>query len=139
MSENEPDDVVAAITEAAESLGMTVGPVIVPTPEMRQAAADRQELAETSICEASGDVRSVDLAGFVPASKLNGNRWSDRQSDPLWLLTPAELAEMPDGTELVCINGSRNVVGTDDIDDDTRGGYIAYGLLESQLTPEAPR
>lgn len=127
------DEVLVAITETAEALGMKVGPVIFPTPEMQQAAADRQELAETSICEASGDVRRLDLAGFVPTSKRNGNKWSDRQSDPLWLLTPEELAEMPTGTELVCINGNRYIVGVDDIDDDTRGGYIAFGLLGSQL------
>lgn len=133
------DDVVEAITEVAESLGMTVGPVIVPTPEMRQAAADRLELAEVAICEASGDVPQA-IVEFDPMSRQNGNRWSDRQDDPLWLLTPAELEMVPDGTVLVCISGERVVKGVDEIDDDTRGGYIAYGLLGSQLAPvEASR
>ena len=130
--ETENDDVIQAITEAAESLGLTVGPVIRPTPEMRQAAADRLELAEVAICEASGDVLPVAI-DFDPTSRRNNNPWSGRQSDPLWLLTPDEFTKVPDYTELVCISGQTAVKGRDPIDLDTRGGFIAYGLLESQV------
>lgn len=131
------DDLIQHITEAAETLGMKVGPIIRPTPEMQAAAAARLEAAEQSIIDASGDLPPLDLPGFEPTSLRNGNKWSDRQDDPLWLLTPAELEQMPEGTVLVCISGERKVVGVDYIDGDTRGGYIAHGLLGSQLSPEA--
>lgn len=127
------DGVYEAVKEAAEVLGMTVGPLIVPTPEMQQAAADRLELAEVAICEASGDLRPFDGV-LDPQSRKQNSPWSDRQSDPLWLLTTTEYDALPDGTELVSINGQRKVKGTDYIDQDTRAGFIAWGLLESQLS-----
>ena len=45
----------------------------------------------------------------------------------LKLITAKELEKLPTGTELVCIDGSKKVVGIDYIDDDTRGGFLAYG------------
>lgn len=69
---------------------------------------------------------------MIPETKINDNPWS-RTDDPLWLLTPAELKLIPKGTTLYCINSETVVVGTDRIDDDTRFGLLAYGLLESQL------
>ena len=134
MSDDTGDDLVASIEEAAESLGMKVGPVIIPTPEMQQAASDRLELAEVAICEASGDV-PVALVEFDPQSRRRNTPWSDRQSDPLWLLTPTEFEMVPDGTVLVGISGRRKMKGQDYIDQDTRAGLIAWGLLDSQLPP----
>lgn len=46
----------------------------------------------------------------------------------LRLITPAELDALPFGTELTSILGERVVVGTDRIDGDTRGGFLAYGF-----------
>lgn len=46
------------------------------------------------------------------------------------LLQPAELETLPDGTVLYDINGVKAVKGTDNIDDDTRGGFLAYGILK---------
>jgi hypothetical protein len=57
------------------------------------------------------------------------------------LLTPAELDGLPDGTVLVSIQGRRVAKGRDYIDDDTRGGYLAYGqevVLEDGATIAAP-
>ncbi len=45
------------------------------------------------------------------------------------LLTVDELARLPDGIRVVSIFGEEKVKGRDYIDDDTRGGRLAYGLL----------
>lgn len=63
---------------------------------------------------------------------------SNKSNDPidyeapkhLVLITPEEFAELPDGTELVCINGKTYIKGKDIIDSDTRGGHLAYGRYE---------
>lgn len=47
---------------------------------------------------------------------------------PLWAL-----AHMQDGECLTCIDGSTVTVGTDYIDDDTRGGCIAYGIPRADI------
>lgn len=46
------------------------------------------------------------------------------------LLTPAQLLAVPDGTVLYSIMGEKVIKGKDYIDDDTRGGYLAYGFLK---------
>ena len=48
----------------------------------------------------------------------------------LSLVTPAELKTLPTGTVLYDIFGVHHVVGEDDIDEDTRGGFTAFGVLE---------
>lgn len=45
----------------------------------------------------------------------------------LKLLRPSELKKLKKGTVLYCIDKSKVVVGKDYIDDDTRGGFLAYG------------
>lgn len=60
-------------------------------------------------------------------------KWDDN----IWLMTPNELAQLPDGTELVCINGQTVVKGIDNIDDDTRGGYLAYGVTNIDTHPQS--
>jgi hypothetical protein len=74
------------------------------------------------------------LIDFIPMSKQNCNMW-DKDEDTLWLLTPEEFLRVPDGLELVSILGDVKVKGTDDIDQDTRFGMIAWGFRESQLLP----
>lgn len=54
--------------------------------------------------------------------------WTLPTGEVASLLTPKEFAALPDGTVLVSIMGERVVKGRDAIDDDTRGGYLAYGL-----------
>ena len=56
-------------------------------------------------------------------------RWSDKGDDSLWLLTAEELMQLPDGIVLSSISGGKYVKGKDKIDDDTRGGYLAYGVI----------
>lgn len=53
--------------------------------------------------------------------------WWD-QDHKLWLITPQEYAELPDGIILTAIDGEQ-VTKTKDFDDlGTRGGHIAYGF-----------
>lgn len=53
----------------------------------------------------------------------------------LWLLTVNEFDQIPNGTELTCIDGTTAVKGQDDIDMDTRFGYIAYGFVDPMNHP----
>ena len=66
-------------------------------------------------------------------------RWKLDDGRSLTLLMPKELEALPDGARLVCIDGTEVVKGQDKIDDDTRGGYLAYGVLDSvQRNPPCP-
>lgn len=49
------------------------------------------------------------------------------------LLTPEQLERMPEGTRLVTINGQERIVGKDNIDNDIRFGYLAYGIPVEEL------
>lgn len=69
-----------------------------------------------------------------------GLRWGD-EPDEGWphrgkdisLLSPEELARLPDGTRVVSIFGQEKIKGRDPIDNDTRGGRLAFGLLPEDL------
>lgn len=57
-----------------------------------------------------------------------------RNWDGIMLLLPLwALPHMQPGEQLECIDGSTVVVGTDHIDQDTRGGCIAYGVPRSDI------
>ncbi len=51
-------------------------------------------------------------------------KWQDN----LWLFTPEEFKQLPDGTILLCIDGKSCIKGKHEIDQDTRVGHIAYGV-----------
>lgn len=72
------------------------------------------------------------LIEWEPSTRRSRSPWAPDE-DPLWLLKPEELPEVPDGAELTCISGEVAVKGVDRIDGDTRVGLLAYGLRESQL------
>lgn len=59
--------------------------------------------------------------GFV---FLEGGKWSGS----LRLISPGQLHTLPHGTVLKSIQGDEKVVGIDDIDEDTRGGFVAWGF-----------
>lgn len=71
---------------------------------------------------------------FYPESFISGNSPWPVTGGVIWLLTPRELDEIPNGVILTCINDTTAVKGLDPIDTDTRGGYIAYGLKVEQFT-----
>lgn len=66
-------------------------------------------------------------ASRVEAALRGGPTWN-LADKKIQLLKPEELVCLPAGTVLYSIMGERVVVGTDYIDDDTRMGYIAYGI-----------
>lgn len=74
---------------------------------------------------------------------MSANDWKLDDGRTIKLLTPEQLTRCTQGTRLICIDGKEYVVGRDHIDDDTRGSYLAYGVLPSDpnpidYTPRAP-
>jgi hypothetical protein len=57
--------------------------------------------------------------------------------DTLWLFTKEEYEQLPDGIELTSINGDIRIKGVDEIDKDTRFGYLAYGVDNPATHPES--
>jgi hypothetical protein len=51
-------------------------------------------------------------------------RWDDK----LYLLTPEEFDQLPDGVELTCIDGETAIKGKNTIDCDPRFRHLAYGV-----------
>lgn len=51
-----------------------------------------------------------------------------RWHDDLWLFTPDELRQLPDGTVLESISGDFKTKGQDYLDMDTRFGHTAWGI-----------
>lgn len=66
-----------------------------------------------------------------PLSRQRQDSWVGGD-DPLWLLTPAEMDELPPETVVESIAGEKKRLSQDP-DRDTRGGYTAWGLRESTL------
>lgn len=48
----------------------------------------------------------------------------------LYLFTPKEFEQLPDGIELTCIDNTKVIKGKDEIDMDIRGGCIAFGVID---------
>jgi hypothetical protein len=63
-------------------------------------------------------------------------KWSNEEN-PLYLITPEEYNQLPDGTQLECIDGTFVIKGVDYIDQDTRFGYIAFGARSLLTHPMA--
>lgn len=55
-------------------------------------------------------------------------KWSGEGENSLFLFTPAEFELLPDGIELESVDNKTYIKGKDNIDVDTRGGYLAYGI-----------
>lgn len=54
--------------------------------------------------------------------------WDEQERPLLVLITPAIFEALPRGTVLYSISGERVVKGKDDIDRDTRAGFMAWGF-----------
>ena len=67
-----------------------------------------------------------------PASGSIGRRetWKLDDGRTIHLVTPREFSQLPDGSVLIAIDGERVVKGVDFIDDDTRGDFLAFGILQ---------
>ena len=55
-------------------------------------------------------------------------RWDNEGDKSLWLLTPDEYKQLPDGIELESVNGNKAIKGTDYVDQDIRWGHLAFGV-----------
>jgi uncharacterized protein YbcI len=60
-------------------------------------------------------------------------KWDEK----LWLFTIDEFNKLPDGIELTSIIGEKVIKGVDDIDLDTRGKCIAFGIEDPLNHKEA--
>jgi hypothetical protein len=85
-----------------------------------QMLADPRSVATPIIFEADGPTWKLD-SGLI-----------------IRLLSEARLKLAPDGTVLYAIDGERVVVGVDKIDNDTRGGWLGYGVLVGAALPPHP-
>lgn len=75
---------------------------------------------------------TVSMLQHVPIQRLYSEGFRNWDGSlvllPLWAL-----AHMQTGEQLVCISGETATVGTHVIDDDTRGGCIAYGVPRNDI------
>lgn len=55
--------------------------------------------------------------------------WKLKNGEIINLVTLEKFKKLKKGTKLVCIDGTTVIKGKDEIDDDTRFGYMAYGIL----------
>lgn len=55
---------------------------------------------------------------------------SKESGERVQLITMEEFKEYPEGTEFINFSGKKQVKGKDEIDLDTRNGYLTYGFLE---------
>ncbi len=62
------------------------------------------------------------------------NTWELPDGTTTELLTPAEYDDLPDGIVLISISGDKKIKGKDSIDQDTRGGFLAWGLFKDPLS-----
>lgn len=76
--------------------------------------------------------KTIQKLSFTPASYRSQNAWV-LGSIELWLLTPQELDMVPDNFKITDIFGIPAIKGVDVIDDDTRFGYLAYGVTTEQF------
>ncbi len=62
-------------------------------------------------------------------SKAGFNAWDLKDGRTIYLLTPEQFSGLADGTKVISINGAEKTKGVDDIDQDTRFGYLAWGTI----------
>lgn len=55
--------------------------------------------------------------------------------EDLYLFTPDEFNQLPDGIKLTCIDGDTVVKGKDKIDQDVRFGHLAFGVMDPWTHP----
>ncbi len=61
-------------------------------------------------------------------------RWDEESG--LYLFTPEEFTKLPNGFKLTSISKKTAVKGTDYIDQDTRFGHLAFGVVDPWNHPD---
>ena len=74
--------------------------------------------------------------GLPEGPNENPPVWELEDGRVVELITADQYENLPDGVTLTCISGKGVIKGTDYVDWDTRGGYIAYGFVKR--TPRDP-
>jgi hypothetical protein len=146
--------------ELASSSGPTGYYAFTPEQWLQWALGEARASASPapSVCPACGNTRPApnvcptcehveSLGSTAPASpevRRHAERWEPKRTAPwvmgsgrvLRLLHESELSNVPSGTVLTYVDGSTGVVGTDAIDGDTRGGFLACGVfVDIQAAP----
>jgi hypothetical protein len=81
---------------------------------------------------------TVSMLQNEPIERLHAEGF--RNWDDTMILLPAwALAVMQTGERLMCIDGKHVTVGVDRIDEDTRGGCIAYGVPHTDIPRKETR
>ena len=55
---------------------------------------------------------------------------SEKPKEKICLITPEQFQQLPDGTVLTSIFGEKLIKGKDEIEQVTKGGFIAFGFPE---------
>lgn len=125
----------------ASNLAQThVPPAYPPLVELLAQAGKQIEVAEPRARAAAEPAIRAVLAAELPGVVLPrdirsecGVRDDMEGAAKLWLLKPEHLDLIPDGTSLVSIMWEVVIKGVDEIDPDTRGGCLAFGLFDAQI------
>ena len=59
----------------------------------------------------------------------NEGGYLDSGGPAVWLIPAAKWKSIPVGMKVVCFNGTSRVVGRDYVSDDTRGGFLPFGIV----------
>lgn len=73
-------------------------------------------------------VAEIEIKEKTLADDLKRRTWGN-----IVLLTPEEFASLPNGTVVTSISERKYIKGQDYIDDDTRGGCLAFGFPTSEV------
>jgi len=65
--------------------------------------------------------------GEVPPQE---HEQTEKPKEKVWLITPEQFQQLPDGTELTNIFGGKKVKGQEEVDQNTKFGYLAFGFPE---------
>jgi hypothetical protein len=69
-----------------------------------------------------------DYTNFFRDDEERTTMWTLNDGTKILLLTPEAFGLLEDGTEVISIHGQRALKGVHQIDEDTRYGYMAWGL-----------
>ena len=71
----------------------------------------------------------------LPGARPHVSKWKLDDGRVMDLVTAEQFAALPIGTMLTCVDGRNMLKGRDHFDDDTRLGYLAYGVVRVPAVP----
>lgn len=82
---------------------------------------------------------ALNLGGYAPVAPpapFPRRAWKLTTGGLIHLITPEEFAALPKGVRLTAVDGKVAIKGLDRIDDDTRGGFMAWGRTDHEIASE---